>query len=247
MYEDNHNFKSSYINLIIGAMVAVAFLMRLFLPSEPHAEGSEPEGSLSASVPRETYVHCTSPPTEPPTTKPVGFYPDNRDVYCVGADYAPEEYYMPEDVYMLIANSGDSEAHFNKMGTDEENWQEIEYYEFQYSCIVKLEKGWDFMPMHCDAYSLSTFDSYGIENSPFEHGGMFRAGIDVPSGTYRVVVTDGQDYRHWALIYDDIDSIEYNLPAESNLLDNESAESIGITLEDGNILELYGCVLEKIS
>lgn len=153
---------------------------------------------------------------------------------------------MAEDVYMLIANSDDGEAYFHKLGADKENWQELVDYNFQYSCILELEKGWDFIPMHCDAYSLEYFDICGIENSPFEHGGMFRVGIDVPAGTYRVVVTDEQNYNTRVLIHNDIDSIEYNLPAERNLLDNESAESIEITLEDGNILDLYGCILEKI-
>lgn len=253
MNDENYNRPPSDVHIVlIGIAMAVmtGIVAMTFALIEPKKVNNKPESSVSEvaeSTTQRKYVPYTSPPTEPPTTRPVGFYPDNRDVYCVGAEYAPEEYYMSEGVYMLIANSDDNEAYFQTIGTDDENWQEMEDCNFQYSCIVKLEKGWDFMPIYCDAYSLEYFDSSGMENNPFEHGGMFRVGIDVPAGTYRVVVTGEQNYSNRALIYDDIDSIEYNLPAESNLLNNETDESIEVTLEDGNILDLYGCILEKIS
>lgn len=247
MNKDNHSSPPSDVHIVlisIAILVITGIIAITFALTEPKKENNNSAVSTVQSTTERTYIQYTSEPT---TTKPVGFYPDNRDVYCVGADYAPEEYYMPEDIYMLIANSDDSEAYFMMLGTDDENWQELKEYRFNHSCIVKLEKGWDFMPSYCDAYSLDTFDGYGIENNPFEYSGMFRVGIDVPSGTYKVVVTDEQAYSHWALIYDDIDSIEYNMTAESNLLDNETAESIEVALEDGNIIELYGCILEKIS
>lgn len=252
MNDENYNQPPSDANiLLIGIAMAVmtGIVAMTFAFTEPRKENNKPESSVAEvteSITKSTYVPYTSPPTEPPTTLPAGFYPDNQDVYCVGADYAPEEYYIPEGVYMLIANSDDSEAYFLKSGTEEENWQEEEYQNFQYSCIVKLEKGWDFMPVHCDTYSLDTFDSYGIENNPFEHGGMFRVGIDVPAGTYRVVVTDEQNYRHWAVIYNDIDEAVDNTDKE-NLLNNETTESIEIELKEGNILMLSGSILEKIS
>lgn len=254
MNDENYNSPPSDANiLLIGIVMAVmtGIVAVTFAFTEPRKENYGPEELISRPILESTYVPYTSPPTEiptePPTTKPVGFYPDNHDVYSVGADYAPEEYYIPEDVYMLIANSDDSEAYFYKIGMEEENWQEEEYCSFQYSCIVKLEKGWDFMPMHCDAYSLDAFDSYGIENSPFEHGGMFRVGIDIPAGTYRVVVTDEQNYRHWAVIYNDIDEAVDNDTDKENLLNNETTESIEIKLKEGNILMLSGSILEKIS
>ncbi len=250
MNDKNYNSPPSDVHIVlIGIAMAVVtgIVAMTFALIEPRKVNNKPESSLSESIPHETYVPYTSPPTEPPTTKPAGFYSDNRDVYCVGDEYAPEEYYMSEGIYMLIANSADSEAYFQTIGTDDENWQEIKDCNFQYSCIVKLEKGWDFMPTYCDAYSLEYFDNCDIENNPFEHGGMFRVGIDVPAGTYRVVAIDEHKYWYRALIYDDIDSIEYNPPPESSLLNNETAESIEVTLEDGNILDLYGCILEKIS
>ncbi len=242
MNEYDHNFHSSYINLIIGAMIAVAFIMRIFISAEPYEKNNKPESSLSESVSRETYVHRTSPPTEPPTTKPAGFYPDNRDVYCVGAEYAPEEYYMAEDCYILVANSDDHEAYFNTIGTDDENWQEMEYCNFQYSCIVKLEKGWDFMPVYCDAYSFEYFDNLDMENNPFEHGGMFRVGTDVPAGTYRIISEDDEIPALWT-VHKNIDSIDY----DKIHYDNHDEEDSEITLKDGEILEMQYCYLEKIA
>ena len=251
MNDENYNRPPSNVHImLIGIAMAVVtgIVAIIFMFIEPKKENNK---SVRQIITESTHVPHTSPPTEIPTepmaTSPAGFYPDNHNGYCVGDMYAPEEYYMQEDIYMLIANSDDCEAYFQTIGTDDDNWQEIKDYRFQYSCIVKLEKGWDFMTAYCDAYSLDTFDDYGIENDPFEHGGMFRVGTDVSAGTYRVVVTDEQDNRHWALIHDDIDSIEYYLPAESNLLNNDTAESIEVTLKNGNILDLYGCILEEIS
>ncbi len=256
MNDENYNRPPSdvHIRMIGIAMAGVTGIVSIAcMFTEPRRENNKPESSAAEVIESTTkskyvpYTPPTEPPTEPLTTLPAGFYPDNHDVYCVGADYAPEEYYIPEGVYMLIANSDDSEAYFILLGTEEENWQEVEYENFQYSCIVKLEKGWDFMPTYCDAYSLDTFDSYGIENNPFEHGGMFRVGIDVPAGTYRVVVTDEQDYRHWAVIYNDIDEAVDNDTDKDNLLNNETTESIEIKLKEGNILMLSGSILEEIS
>lgn len=254
MNDENYNQPPSDANiLLIGIAMAVmtGIVAMTFAFTEPRKENNKPESSVAEvteSTTESTYVPYTSPPTEPPTTLPAGFYPDNQDVYCVGADYAPEEYYIPEGIYMLIANNDEKEGYIYLLGTDNDvNWQEINEFGFEYSCIVKLEKGWDFMPEHCDAYSLDTFDSYGIENSPFEHGGMFRVGIDVPAGTYRVVVTNEQNYRHWALIYNDIDEAVDNDTDKENLLNNETTESIEIELKEGNILMLSGSILEKIS
>lgn len=256
MNDENYNRPPSDVHImLIGITMAVVtgIVSIAFMFTEPRKENNKPESSAAEvveSTTKSTYVPYTpptEPPTEPPTTLPAGFYPDNHNVYCVGDDYAPEEYYIPEGIYMLIANSDDSEAYFYKMGSEEENWQEEEYCSFQYSCIVKLEKGWDFITAHFDTYSLDTFDSYGIENNPFEHGGMFRVGIDVPAGTYRVVVTDEQDYRHWAVIYNDIDEAVDNDTDKDNLLNNETTESIEIKLKEGNILMLSGSILEEIS
>lgn len=238
MNENDRSFQLS-VSLIIGAMIAAAVVMRIFMPSEPYTKNNKPE-SLSESVPHETYVHYTSPPTEPPSTAPAGFYPDNRDVYCVGAEYAPKEYYMAEGVYMLIADSGSHDAYFQKLGADEENWQEIKDSSFQYSCIVKLEKGWDFMPSHCDAYSLEYFDSLDMENSPFEHSGMFRVGTDVQAGTYKIIPSDEQKSPLWT-VHRNIDSIDYD-----KIYYDEHDED-EITLKDGEILEIHYCRLEKNS
>ncbi len=254
MNDENYNRPPSDVHIMmIGIAMAVitGIISIAFMFTEPRKENNKPESSVTEvteNSTKSTYVPYTSPPTEPPTTLPAGFYPDNHDVYSVGADYAPEEYYIPEGIYMLIANNDEKEGYVHLLGTDHDvNWQELNEFFFEYSCIVKLEKGWDYIPTYCDAYLLDTFDSYGIENNPFKHGGMFRVGIDVPAGTYRVVVTDEQNYRHWAVIYNDIDEAVDNDTDKENLLNNETTESIEIKLKEGNILMLSGSILEEIS
>lgn len=255
MNDENHNSPPSDVHIVlIGIAMAVmtGIVAITFMFTEPKKENNNLAEYSIQSTTESTYVSRTSPrtepPTEPPTTKPVGFYPDDNDVYCIGADYAPEEYYMPDGYYMLISNSDYRDGYVYLLGTDHEtNWQEMKDFYFEYSCIMKFEKGWDFMPVNCDAYSLETFDTFGIENNPFIHGGMFRVGTDVPAGEYKVVVTDEQDYRHWAVIYDDINEAVDNDTDKENLLNNETSESIEIKLKEGNILMLSGSVLEKIS
>lgn len=230
------------IVLIAFSTAVLALIMTPFISMKsPTPEKSVKYADVAKNTTASTtYVTYTSASTEITTTTPAGFYPDNRDVYCVGDEYAPEEYYMAEGVYMLIAESDDHEAYFQKLGTDDENWQEMVDCHFQYSCIVKLEKGWDFIPAYCDAYSLEYFDSLDMENSPFEHGGMFRVGTDIPSGTYKIVPSDEQKTPLWT-IHKNIDSIDYDKIYCDEHDGNE------ITLKDGEILEMQFCCLEKNS
>lgn len=229
MESENHNSSPSDVNiaLICLAMVLVTIVVSsFFMFTEPHKENNEPAKTVSES----TYIHRTSPPTEPPTTLPVGFYPeDDNSSYIVGSN-------IPSGYYMLIAK--DKYDHTADWVVINENNEDI-YSFFQYSTIVRIEDGWDFIMTMCDAYSLDMFDG---ENNPFEHSGMFRVGIDVPAGTYKIIPTIDKHHAEWA-VHEDIDSIDYEKINGSTY--EKDVEDIEVTLEEGNILEMRFCILEE--
>lgn len=225
---DNENYNSPpsdvHIALIGLAMVLVTLAVSsFFMFKEPHKESNEPVKTISEV----SYV----PQTEPPATMPSGFYPEH--VYIVGDKSAPEEYYIPAGYYILVAKDKyDYNADWFVVNENNNIMSA-----FQYSSIVKLENDWDFNMTMCDAYSLDTFSG---ENNPFEHSGMFRVGIDVPAGTYKIIPETDRYYAEWT-VHEDIDSINYE---EINGITYEKTdEDIEVTLEEGNILELRFCIL----
>lgn len=225
---DNENYNSplsdAHIVLICVTMVLSAFIVNLFfIFTEPHKESNE-----SVKVISETSY---APETEPPAILPTGFYPEH--VYRVGDKSVPAEYYMPAGYYMIIAN--DNYDHSACWSVVNQNSDSINLW-FQYSNIVRLENGWNFNMTMCDAYSLDTFDG---ENNPFEHPGMFRIGIDVPAGTYRIIPTTDQHYEAWA-VHENIESVDYEEINRSTY--DKTDEDIEVTLKEGNILELRFCI-----
>lgn len=237
MNESDHNFHSSYTNIIVfSAMVVVAIIMRLAMFYEPHEENNKPVKTEYESP----YITETEPPAESPTIKSAGFYPES--VYVIGDKSAPDEYYMPAGYYIIIAKDKYDYSATWDIVNESKNSDDIIYSSFQHSNIVKVADGQILNMDICDAYSLDTFDSYGIENSPFEHSGMFRVGTDVPAGTYRIVPENDQHYESWA-VHENIDTIDYE-KIHRNPYD-KTAGNIEVTVEDGNILELFYCRLEK--
>ena len=226
MENENHNSSPPDVNiaLICLAMVLITFIMGLFFMStEPHKENNVPVKTVNES----TYISRTELPTEPPTTLPIGFYPEDND-------------YIPAGYYIIIAKDKYDYAADWIVATEYESDEDNGMYSiFQYSSIVKIKDGWYFIMTMCDAYSLDTFNG---ENNPFEHSGMFRVGIDVPAGTYKIIPTTDKYCAEWA-IHEDIDSIDYEKINRSTY--DKTAEDIEVTLKDGNILELLYCKLEE--
>lgn len=218
--------------LVIGQVVSV---------DSPEKSDRKPETSA---------VVTTAVNTEPYAVTTTADYRNDFPEITTQAEYTGEYYpqgdnynignTIPEGYYILIYNGypdvyGDAYwgTYAAPDGEESNSW-------FQYSSIVKLEGHGYFEMSWCDAYPL---EKYTGENNPFEHSGMFRVGVDVEAGTYKVLSPyEDEGLKSELAVHEDIDSIDYE-----KIYMPDSYEVEEVTLHDGEILEMRFCVLEKNS
>jgi len=192
-------------------------------------ESSEPDIINSAVS---EVLESTESKTEPPRVE--GRY--DEGVYKIGED-------IPEGTYILTV----SDSNFDDMRreayyaiySDPECNDVISGRWFESSAIVELETDGYIKFSWCEAAAIDDFDG---ENSPFEHSGMFRCGVDFEAGTYRLVPTTDQGYQMY-YVHENVDSIDYDvIYREGN---HGFPEGTEVTVKEGEILELSYCILEK--
>lgn len=162
-----------------------------------------------------------------------GIYPMGE--YVVGEDIPAGEYLLYSDDLEFVEDEGFCEAYASLSDNEEEifgSW-------FQYSRYAKLEEGQYLDLAWCSAYDTSL---HTIENNPFEHSGMFKVGVDVEAGAYKVKSIDGSD-MHFYYVHDSLEDFDDDAMYEF-FRENYTEEKI-VTLEDGQYLELFHCVLVK--
>ena len=151
-------------------------------------------------------------------------------VYKIGED-------IPKGTYIFVTDESDA---YYGLYSDSDCTDIIDGRWFNSSAIVDFETD-DYVEFTwCEAIALDAFDG---ENSPFEHAGMFRCGIDFEPGTYKLVPTTDQGYQMY-YVHDNINAIDYKIIyTEGNHGFSEGTE---VTVKEGEILELSWCILEKI-
>ncbi len=163
----------------------------------------------------------------------VGVYP--RGEYVVGEDIPAGEYLLYSDDLGNNVPEGFDEAYASLLDDEEEifgSW-------FESSRYVKLEDGQYLDLAWCSAYDTSM---HTIENNPFEHSGMFKVGVDVEAGTYKVKTIDDSD-MYFYYVHDSLEDFDDDAMYEF-FRENYTEEKI-VTLENGQYLELFHCILEK--
>ncbi|MDE6521007.1 MAG: hypothetical protein K2K91_11250 [Ruminococcus sp.] len=240
MNEDNYNKSpsTSTICLIAFSTFIITIIMYSFISSdavEPKKERIPDKISFSTTesaktTSTETYYNGWDDNISKPVNNDSTYYPENY--YNIGND-------IPEGYYILIYNENIDtygDANFTIYGTPDGNDFSGS---FQNSAFIKLE-GHGYIAMSfCDAYPLETFSG---ENNPFEKSGMFRVGIDVDEGTYRIVPLYDSLPTLWT-VHKDIDSIDY----DSCYTDYHEDDDMEVTLHEGEILQTQFCVIEKTS
>lgn len=233
--DDKNYHKPPSVAGMVSIAISTAFLALIMMPfismgSDRHSNERYESEKTETVQSEPDYYDEEEPFTESETEMAEGYYPQG-DSYNIGVD-------IPEGYYILLYNGvgdtyGDAswEIFATPDGVDS-------YGHFQYSAFAKLEGHGYFDMSWCDAYSLDTFKG---ENNPFEHPGMFRVGIDVLAGTYKVVPTTDQGYEQW-IVHEDIDSIDYD---KINKSYPDTHEVYEVTLKDGEILEMQFCILEE--
>ena len=161
-----------------------------------------------------------------------GIYPMGK--YEVGVDIPVGEYLLLTN---RLAENGNS---FNELAVLELTYRYEVLYDswFQYCRYVNLKEGMKIDTSWCDMYDLSI---HKPEINPFEHSGMFKVGVDVPSGTY-MVKSCGDDSFNYCYVIENLD--DYGVYSYScELFDDD--EVLEVTLEDGQYIDLMGCVLAE--
>lgn len=162
-----------------------------------------------------------------------GVYP--RGEYVVGEDIPAGEYLLYSDDLGSSVPEGFGEAYaclIDGSDTVFDSW-------FEYSRYAKLEDGQYLDLSWCSAYDTSM---HTIENNPFEHSGMFKVGVDVEAGTYEVKAID-DNAMYFYYVHDDLE--DFNDDAMFDYFRENYGEKTEVTLENGQYLELFHCVLEK--
>lgn len=162
-----------------------------------------------------------------------GVYPMGE--YVVGEDIPAGEYLLRSDDLGNIVPDGSDEAYASLSDDAGEifgSW-------FEYSRYAKLEEGQYLDLAWCSAYDISM---HAMENNPFEHSGMFKVGVDVKAGTYKVKTIDDSD-MHFYYVHDSLEDFDDDAMYEF-FRENYTEEKI-VTLEDGQYLELFHCVIEE--
>lgn len=155
--------------------------------------------------------------------------------YVVGEDIPAGEYLLYSDDLGNNVPEGFGEAYASLSDDEEEifgSW-------FEYSRYAKLEEGQYLDLAWCSAYDTSM---HTIENNPFEHPGMFKVGVDVEAGTYKVKTIDDSD-MYFYYVHDSLEDFDDDAMYEF-FRENYTEEKI-VTLENGQYLELFHCVIEK--
>ncbi len=172
--------------------------------------------------------------TEPDKNYSQGHY--DAGVYKIGED-------IPKGTYILTVNDSDfvdmQREAFYAMYSDPECNDIISGKWFDSSAIVDLETDDYIELVWCEAVALDVFD--GV-NSPFEHSGMFRCGVDFEPGTYRLVPTTDQGYQMY-YVHENVNAIDYDAIYKEG--SHGFYEGTEVTVKEGEILELSWCVLEK--
>lgn len=226
------------VAVVIIAMLTVLFGVFIMLRDMLRTTDELSESNIiNSSVVSETL----SSPTEPEKNYSKGHY--EAGVYKIGED-------IPKGTYMLMSeNSEFRDMHFAGMHndayyglySDPDCNDTIDCKWFDSSAIVDLETD-DYIEFTwCEAIALDVFDG---ENSPFEHAGMFRCGIDFEPGTYKIVPTTDQGYQMY-YVHDNINAIDDKIIYTEG--HHGFSEGTEVTVKEGEILELSWCILEKIN
>lgn len=163
------------------------------------------------------------------TSTPTTVYPDGY--YEVGVD-------IPAGEYVLRSSSEWSSYYEIRSNADFDSYDDmIDYCNFSYNAIVRLEAGQFFWLNRCTASPIEE-----MPNISYLEGEMFKVGYHIPAGTYRISLRDSSDYYGvgYVLSYpsDGYDAVVSSVSVYAG-------EDANITLQDGQYLQLKDCYIAE--
>lgn len=166
-----------------------------------------------------------------------GYYP--YGTYEIGDEIPEGEYLLYAADFITSSEEKYAVARFD-INSDREGNNQINGAWFEYSRYVKLD-GNDYLELSwCDAYDTSLCK---ITNSPFEHPGMFKVGVDLKPGTYKLKEFSDQMTPQW-IVHNNLESIDESAIHTEGFYGVD--ENSMVTVEVGQYLEMSQCILEEI-
>lgn len=175
----------------------------------------------SGKAARFDFTESDEQETEPPSDLGSAQNPYSAGMYKVGID-------LPAGEYLFIANG--STAAYVCVSADSNQEKIIENENFEYSFFVTVSDGQYLQAKRCDFVIASNYTVNINDDGSFEDG-MYRVGIDIPAGEYRLTPSGSGYY-----------SIYGNSIAPFNIISNDNFDgNTYVTVRDGQYLLIKRC------
>ena len=216
--------KRNTLALLLCAVLLLTACTAAPTPTTPPTTTAAP---TETTIPVET---TTAPPetTVPPTTVP----PETAPLGSVDNPYMPGMYKVGSDLpageYVFVPSSG-SRAYVC-VSADSNQDDILENSNFHGSFFVSVADGQYLEASRCLFVVAADVKLLDIDDGVLDEG-MFRVGIDIPAGEYKVTA---DDRGYWCIYNDSV--------APFDIVSNDNFEgSAYVTVKDGQYLELSRC------
>lgn len=229
--EPNSNKSNGGLGCVVFALAAACILL---LPTisgmldKGRAINSYKPSDTTLSSSSKTYTTTKSYETEDPLAG-LDYYGPNT--YKVGIDIPPGEYmivqyYEDRNGYMCVSSDSN--------GNDIIDNAIIKNYHF-----IKVSSGQYLEISNAIAVSAENYKIPNINTAQLKEG-MYRVGVDIPGGEYKVTATSSSASGYYAI---------YNTAsADRDIEDNDIFETSSyVTVRDGQYLELNNCTASLVN
>lgn len=168
------------------------------------------------------------------------YYEDDEEEYITtledvyGTIYEEDMYKVGEDIpageYILFSTDDDGDGYFKISSDSSDDLDSIILNDlFHTNSVIEIKKGEYLELKKC--YAVKSTKKIKLDSS---NDGMFRIGIDVNPGEYKLIATDDSAYYS-------IDS-----DARHSIVSNKNfTKSVYVTLRKGQYLKLHNCYIKK--
>lgn len=222
---------------LLGAVLIVALVATCSLVSSGCASGTGAAGAVDAGASEPTAADASAAPVQKSAETDGSASPDaavdgqtpameryEAGTYLVGEDLPAEEYVLepaPSGRYVVFAEPGCEEP--------------IDEGLFEGQAILTVADGQQLVLDHAIAVP---FDQYPHELNPDRRAGTYKAGVDIPEGTYRAVAP-GEDRGYWGIT--DSSSVDRVAVAANTFSGSDT-----FTIEEGQYLRFNRCNISLV-
>lgn len=221
------------ISIVVGLLAAISLLCSCSSQSAPDIAESTAT-TQSETCTEETFIEkTTEPPTEehpePPTEAPKGSKdnPYTDGMYKVGQDLPAGEYLI-----LVVDNTG-----YYCVSSDSNKNDIIDNDIFGGHSFVTVKEG-QYLDVSGCLFVVADEYTIGAQSDGSISEGMYRVGVDIVAGEYKLTSTDGSGY--YAIYNSSIAPLDI---VDNNLFSTNSY----VTVSDGQYIKISGCTATLVS